>query len=527
MCVWPGAARDRCRRPPRHRVGRALTLLLRPAVLAALATPSAVASPNLPLDDPDYVELSRLRAVGLLSAHTGGVRPLTEARVQALLGRAGAPPDPAALSPGEQGLWFRPVRRLAERLLLVQDHPRPYSTSARPRQIVGEVSAFCERQDGRPCGDGAGSQLEIDPSIGWGQWLSASTRLRLTAGSGRLEPNLALDRAYLGVELERVGFQAGRDVLVLGPSARTQLMWGTNAPPLDHARVSTARPLELGGPAARLSGLYFLGRLRDPQRFEGTLLSGVRLQLDLFGRLELGGSQLLQLGGEGAPSVGFLDFLAEHFRRKDVPGSGGVGLSNRRVSFDAAATIPNLGGTRIYYEMASEDWRRQVGQTLVYDTDHLVGFELDALGQARRHALLVELQKTGIRSHEHELFTTGLTNGGRVVGSPLGPDAWSLFIGGRIGAGRIAGWPWIELGRWSSDRYVFPPVDGGHAIERSATGPKESRVRVGLTASAPVRDGLRLSLTVLAEHVDGFAFEPAQSRDSVGGEVVVIWAPSL
>ena len=123
--------------------------------------------------------------------------------------------------------------------------------------------------------------------------------------------------------------------------------------------------------------------------------------------------------------------------------------------------MTGLRGTRAYYEIAIEDLRRQLGQALGRDSDHLFGFELASPGRRRGRALLVEFQKTGIRSHEHELFTTGLTNGGRLVGSPIGPDAWAAFVGTRLDIAGSEWWPWIEVGRWSSDRHVFPAAPGG------------------------------------------------------------------
>ena len=42
---------------------------------------AARATPNIPLEDPVYLELARLRAEGKLPAYLGGARPLTEAEV--------------------------------------------------------------------------------------------------------------------------------------------------------------------------------------------------------------------------------------------------------------------------------------------------------------------------------------------------------------------------------------------------------------------------------------------------------------
>src|SRR5258708_38915096 len=84
------------------------------------------------------------------------------------------------------------------------------------------------------------------------------------------------------------------------------------------------RPLSLpllAPDAVRVSFLYFLYRLRNPQTFEGTLLDCTRMQLDFFRRVELGGSRTLEFGGRGAPRVSFADFIGIHFvRLEDAAG---------------------------------------------------------------------------------------------------------------------------------------------------------------------------------------------------------------
>src|SRR5439155_13226067 len=118
---------------------------------------------------------------------------------------------------------------------------------------------------------------------------------------------------------------------------------------LDHVRISTARPLDLfgeNGSVLRLNLRYFVGSLRDPQRFPGTLLTGARAQLDLFDQLELGGTRLLQLCGDGAPSCSFGQFLEEHFVRQSGP--TGAGISNNRLSFDISYLFKALRGARAY-----------------------------------------------------------------------------------------------------------------------------------------------------------------------------------
>lgn len=490
------------------------------ALLAAvaLAPAEAGASPNVPLDDPVYVELARLEALGRIPLYQGGLRPLTEARVQELLAQGGVLPDPTLLSLRQRGLWAAPLLRSDARLELFHDELRPYSDGPRPIGMVGGVEISCEHQEGRPCGQGGGAVFELDSAAGYGRYLSAYTRLRFDAGTLGYAPAFALDRAYLDAELGPIALEVGRDLLVLGPGSRTQLLWGDNPLPLDQVRISTAHPIKLGPLPMAFSALYFLGRLRNPQTFNGTLVSGFRLQFDLFNRFQLAVGEILQLDGDGAYHYSFWDFLAEHYTRTNDP--AGV-TSNRRASMDLAYTFRALRGLRVYYQLVLEDFRKSFFNMLEYLADHEAGVELPILTARGRHGLLLEYQHNGVVSQSHSYFTTGMTNGGRAVGSPLGPDTWSIYASARLDLRRWTLRPWTELARLSSDSYS----DDARVISRVRAGTEETRIRFGLDGQVAIRVGLRVQWRALYEHVDSFAFTPGATRDNVGSEVALVWAP--
>jgi hypothetical protein len=492
-------------------------------VLLAGSAAAARATPNVPLEDPVYLELAKLRAEGKLPAYLGGARPLTEAEVLRLLAAAKAPSEPRFLGAEVDGAWLRPLTLATLRGSLVDEHLRPYSTDVRPRDIAGVVALSCEHQEGRPCGPGAGLGLEMDSSAGYGGWVSAFTRVRVNAGNHDYEPGVDLDRAYVNFELGPVALEVGRDVQVLGPAARSALMLSDNAAPLDHVRISTARPLDLigdNGSILRLNLRYFVARLRDPQRFSGTLLTGARAQLDLFEGLELGGTRLLQLGGDGAPSFSFGEFILEHFIRQSGP--TGAGISNNRLSFDIAYSFRALRGARAYYELAFEDTRAQFINTLEYQTDHLVGLELIDLDGAGHHGVLVEYHRTGVDSHEHSIFTTGMTNLARTLGSPLGPDTWSLYGRGRIDLAGASLSPWLELASFSSD--VYTATENG-PIVRVSSGVTEHRFRAGIEAAMALPEGTALRVGAFAEHVGNSDFVSGTTLLNAGLLAAFTWTP--
>jgi hypothetical protein len=257
------------------------------------------------------------------------------------------------------------------------------------------------------------------------------------------------------------------------------------------------------------------------------MLTVLRAQLDLFDQLEIGGTHLLQLNGDGAPGhLGFSDAIVEHFTRKGVsPGSNNADIdySNRRIAFDAAYTMKFLLGARLYYEIAFEDWRKHFLDAWVYDGDHLAGVHFVRLGKSGKHGLTIEYQHTGIRSQTHSTWSTGMTNYGVTLGTPLGPDAWSIYVAPRIDL-PLRTWlmPWFELVRRSNDTYTT--IEYG-PIYRDTYGNEETRVRLGAQAQMLLRPNLRVNARALYEHVETFQFVPGVSRDNGGMELMLTWQP--
>lgn len=397
-------------------------------------------------------------------------------------------------------LWVSLVDRAALHLAAYDEAERPYSTAARPRDIAGDIQLACEHTEGRPCGDGARAYADLDASAGVGDWLAAGVRLRARTGSADYGTGFDVDRAHVEARWQGLAFEAGRDVLVLGPGAHTQVGWGDNAPPLDFARATYATP--------RGGLMYLVGRLRDPQTLHGNLVTIARGEL-VAGPVVLGAMQLLQLEGDGAPHLGPWDFIAEHFTRGN-PSAGPDDTSNRRVGLDASWRIAGFGGARLYYQVMFEDWRRQFADALRYDADHVIGGELAS-------GLVIEWQKTGFRSMEHAVRTTGFTNAGRVVGSPLGPDAQALYVAQRFGTFQ----PWLEVARLASDTYSY---GAGQPITRTSDGLAEFRYRAGLLASRRIDAHFHVELDARAEHIENFAFVHDR-RNGLGADIALVWQP--
>ncbi|MGZ6142144.1 MAG: capsule assembly Wzi family protein [Myxococcales bacterium] len=396
------------------------------------------------------------------------------------------------------------------RAVAADEHDRPYSLPARPRALAGEIAASCEYEEGRPCGDGAGLGAEVDSRAGLGSALTAATRVRLWGGTDRFGHNLELDRAVLAARFGPLGLQVGRDVLTLGPAVRGGLMVSSNAAPQDGFRAEL-RPVAVTS-WLKINFFYFLDRLRDPQTFGGTLLDCTRAQLDFFDRVQIGGSRLLQFGGDGAPDIGGLwGFLGEHFGRSSA---NSAGAENNRVSFDLAV---RLGTLRAYYEIAFEDTRHRFWNMLQYDADHLLGVEVRG-----PVPVVVELSHTGWVSQEHSVFRTGMTNAGRTLGSAMGPDGTSLWVRADVPLGKARLSPWAEWMRFVSDSYGSDEQRGVFVI---ATGPMEHRQRLGADLEARLSAQWTLTAGAFGERIGNADLVPGATRYSAGARTALTFTP--
>jgi hypothetical protein len=467
---------------------------------------------NLPIDDPRWDALRD--AIGKLAIPDpqGGVQSMDEARVDLLLYGT---PLPA-------GFWMAPDHRLTLETSLSDEHDRPYSLPLRQRNLAGGIALSCEYQEGRPCGDGAVVFGELDSAAGYGTLLTLATRIGLAGGSIAGDTGFSLDRAYLKLELDPFSVQVGRDVLVLGPSVRSALMLSANAVPQDGVRLRL-RPVALPFlPEVKFSALYFIDRLRNPQIFHGTLLDLLGFQLDFWNRVSFGGSRALQLGGDGSPDYGgFGGFLLEHFgRTKEFVGVGTA--ENNRLSASLQLHIPELRGTRVYYEIAFEDTAQHFFNAVQYDADHLFGVEFRALDAGPLRRLFVEVEHTGRVSQEHTIFTTGYTNAGRALADALGPDGTSVWIRADAQAGLLRLSPWFEWLKFVADQYSAA-LD--QPVFVSVVGPQEHRQRLGADGAFPVGAHFLLQGSLFGERIANADLVNGSTRFSAGLRAALVWTP--
>jgi hypothetical protein len=467
-----------------------------------LLASAARADPNLPYDDPRWIGLRDSVAKGAAPDNFGGVEWADDDR------HVGS------------GWWATLFRRVTLRDDASDKPDRPYSLPLRPRDLEGYVSLSCEYQEGRPCGDGIRSSIELDSAVGLGSLLTAFTRVRAGAGT-HFGDAVQLDRGYLKFEYGPLWAQFGRDVLALGPAVRGSLMVSANAVPQDGFRIQL-RPVELPLVPVRLSVFYFIDRLRAPQRFSGTLADATRIQFDVGKHVQFGGTRLLEIGGHGAPYYGgFVGFIEEHFGRTREGGPGGT-AENNRLSGDISVRVPSWRAARFYYEFAFEDTRKAFLNSVQYDADHLVGFEMRDLRVGPWRRLFVELTHTGWVSQEHGTFVSGMTNGGRTLGSALGPDATSFWVRADLELAGTTISPWAEMLRFGSAMFGSDQENG---VFVTAPGPIEHRQRLGADFITQLPGSLSISGGVFAERIANADLVEGSTVLNLGFRVALTFVP--
>jgi hypothetical protein len=114
-----------------------------------------------------------------------------------------------------------------------------------------------------------------------------------------------------------------------------------------------------------------------------------------------------------------------------------------------------------------------------------------------------------------------MTNAGRTLGSPLGPDAQSLWLRADLALGAAQVSPWFEWVRFFSDVIGETQEAGNFLVQR---GPQEHRQRVGADVRLEAL-GLSWSGGVFAERVAGAGFVAGDTRLGMGGRVLVSCIP--
>jgi hypothetical protein len=98
------------------------------------------------------------------------------------------------------------------------------------------------------------------------------------------------------------------------------------------------------------------------------------------------------------------------------------------VAIELIGRIPKFRGLEIYSEVQFADFSTNLETLFVDDTSYLAGAYLPRLNFSGTLDLRVEYRRLAPRYARSPIFTDGMTEDNRLLGDPLGPDAWAVSL---------------------------------------------------------------------------------------------------
>lgn len=250
------------------------------------------------------------------------------------------------------------------------------------------------------------------------------------------DKNFRLDGSYMAFKLENWSLSAGYTPMWWGPGWDSALLLSTNARPIPGitlSRVSAdafeSQWLSWIGPWTFTT---FMGQLEESGRTIGKpLFWASKISIKPFKQLELSASRSTQWGGNGRGS-GFSDFweivIPSESDNKvnnstDVNDLGSIDLRWNSDFFSQPFGL--------YYEMAFEDYG--ISTLAPSKRSHLFGVDSDINTHLGLFSVFAEFSDTYHQEcaciYEHDIYRSGYTHRGKVIGSTYGKNAQSFTFG--------------------------------------------------------------------------------------------------
>ncbi|EKD41289.1 MAG: hypothetical protein ACD_73C00776G0001 [uncultured bacterium] len=318
-----------------------------------------------------------------------------------------------------------------------------------------------------------------------------------------------VDELQATAQFKNVRLSVGRAPLVLGQSSYGGFILSTNARAVDQIILSNDHPFRFPWIFKYLGDqklVAYFGTLGPEYSFKNTLLSGYKWTLKPLNNWEMGLSNVMTIGGEGAPSFGALDFIG------DFAGFSGTSnsVSNRILGFDTRVGIPKLNGLEIYAEAFWDDKTfKSLKRTLIDTSEYKLGFYLPTLTSNGRLSGRLELKYVSELFYRHSQFQSGYTLNNEILGDPLGPDGKSVDVNFDYAWNNKAQ-SQLKLTYITSDSNTYSNT--GNSINKTADGLKETHFMFGLNQKYQIKK-IDLLGSVLVDYVTNKDFVANKKLD--------------
>ena len=179
----------------------------------------------------------------------------------------------------------------------------------------------------------------------------------------------------------------------------------------------------------------FAGQLKDYHAVPDTKLIGLRVTAQPFSSLEIGGSRMLQWGGEGRPES-LSSLWDAMLGSKDNGGTGKPDPSNQVAGVDFTWTLNQLTGlpVRIYGQVIGEDEAGGLPSKKMY----LAGIDYASMYKNMPYQIYAEWADTRTNgkaqglSYTHHIYKDGFYQQGYSLAHGMGGDGEMYSLGGDI-----------------------------------------------------------------------------------------------
>ncbi|HCU24758.1 MAG TPA: hypothetical protein DF383_07055 [Deltaproteobacteria bacterium] len=441
-----------------------IVLISAPRVLGAYS------SVTVPVEEPVYRQLDKLVAHGLVKTRLLGQRPYVRSEIARLIAEAlrnypdfearyrdasigtretakrlrakvyidgildelkyEYADELAQLDPGSKKIprfQGQPFDQLRFDYIYLDQTPMLFP----PNNGLGGINAvtrpLVEQRGGRHYQNGSNFAFESTHWMRLGKYFSvqAEPRFQIQVARDQNDETKAFVQRLNGrLTWRALDLEIGRDSLNWGPSPDGGLGISNNARPLDFIKLSSIHPFEYPFFFRKLGineWSLVVANLGPEQHFKNSWLVAWKMSNRGSPYFEMGFSQLLVMGGEGAPSQGFGDSILQFF------GVGGKKeASNRSLDVDLIATIPQWRGLEIYNQLSFEDFDINPSVFFGQDINLLSGLYLPRLNDSGTLDLRLEFRRLTPSYARHPVFTDGMTENQFLLGDPLGPGAYAL-----------------------------------------------------------------------------------------------------
>ena len=501
-------------------------------VPAAPRPAAAQASPDLLIGSRVEWAVEKLVGFGLIDDRLVGVRPWSQREALRLLEQARANLtrlDAADREAAEGILSAIPEGRLTGKLHVdlhgdatVLDSPwAPVPTETGADRIDAEVNHLVRYRGGREFADGQtlGAEFGIEAVLNKHVSLQARPRLWIARDTNDLTAAEAqVLEAQARFQIRGLRVDVGRLGTLWGHGRNGGSLLTNNARGLDRVRISSDTPFRWPGPLSLLGpsqAEFFLARLESERDIPHSKLVGYTISIRPHNLVEASFYALIQSGGDGAPTAGFGERVADHLLFFDwlINRESDFLSSNKASSLALRVRIPALRNTQVFAEHTIEDPALNLERMFWQDAGWLVGIWVPRLDRAGVFDLRAEFHHGGVRFHRHGQFTSGRTLDRRMLGMG-GPDTNGGFVEIAADSRRVRFSLELGVENRSADRWraIIRDSGGIDVWEKVEDGPDELSVRGLGGFSTFDTNGRELSLVIGLEQVSDSFFVAAATR---------------